>query len=252
MYSGITLAGEGRATILHLESSLVTETLVNGESSMENVTIRDMIIEGAVNVVESSDPNQDRRIRMYMSAPSREGIVFRSGRGGTMKNILFENITVQNFTKCGMFIADGDNVIINRCNISDNGGNVVPGEKFHHNLYLSYSKNTKIINSRFDTSPWGYGIFVKFCDGVEILGCETARNKLAGIRCTESQNLTVCDNLIEGNEMNGLSIDALMDGCSNVTVHNNLVQGNTGYGLFFEKVSSLKVQDNVTKHNNVN
>jgi len=247
LYSGITLAGEGRATILHLASGVNTETLVNGESSMENVTIRDMIIEGATNTIENSDPNADRRNRMYMSAPSREGIVFRSGRGGTMKNITFENLTVQNFTKSGLFIADGDNVVINRCDISDNGGNVVPGEKFHHNLYLSYSQNTKITHSRFDTSPWGYGIFVKFCDGVEIVGCETARNKLAGIRCTESHNLTINDNLIEGNEMNGLTIDAMMDGCSNVTVKNNLSQGNTGYGIYFGKIASLAAQDNVTK-----
>ena len=250
MYSDITLAGEGRASILHLARGVSRETLVNGESSMENVTIRDILIEGATNTVENSDPNADRRNRMYMSAPSREGIVFRSGRGGTMKNITFENITVQNFTKSGMFIADGDNVVINRCDISDNGGNVVPGEKFHHNLFLSYSKNTKITNSRFDTSPWGYGIFVKFCDGVEIIGCEAARNKLAGIRCTESQNLTITDNLIEGNEMNGLTIDAMMDGCSNVTVKNNLAQANTGHGIFFEKVSSLTTQNNTTKHNN--
>ena len=252
MYSGLTLAGEGRETILHLTRGTLTETLVNGESSMENVTIRDMIVEGASNTVENTDPNADRRNRMYMSAPSREGIVFRSGRGGTMKNILLENLTVQNFTKNGVFIADGDNVVINRCDFSDNGGNVVPGEKFHHNLFLSYSKNTKITQSRFDTSPWGHGIFVKACDGVEIIGCEAARNKLAGIRCTESQNLTVNDNLVEGNEMNGLSIDAMMDGCTNVTVTNNLAQGNTGHGILFEKVSSLTAQGNVTKHNNIN
>ena len=252
MYSGITLAGEGRATILHLARGVNTETVVNGENSMENVTIRDMIIEGAINTVENADPNADRRNRMYMNAPSREGIVFRSGRGGTMKNITFENITVQNFTKNGIFIADGENVVINRCDISDNGGSVVPGEKFHHNLFLSYSQNTKITYSRFDASPWGYGVFVKRCDGVEILGCEAARNKLAGIRCADSRNLSVCDNLIEGNENNGLVVDALMDGCTNVRAKNNLAQGNTGYGFFFEKVTSLTKQDNISKHNNVN
>ena len=252
MYSGITLAGEGRASILHLSRGVNTETIVNGESSMENVTIRDMIIEGATNTVENNDPNADRRNRMYMSAPSREGIVFRSGRGGTMKNITFENLTVQNFTKNGMFIADGENIVISCCDISDNGGNVVPGDKFHHNLYLSYSKNTKITDSRFDTSPWGYGIFVKLCDGVEITGCEAARNKLAGIRCADSQNLTVSGNLIEGNEMNGLTVDAMMDGCSNVTAINNTVQGNTGTGILFEKTTSLIAQDNVSRNNNVN
>ena len=252
MYSGITLAGEGRATILHLARGVNTETMVNGESTMENVTVRDMIIEGASATVENNDPNADRRSRMYMNAPSREGIVFRSGRGGTMKNITFENLTVQNFTKNGIFIADGENVVINSCDISDNGGNVVPGEKFHHNLFISYSKNTKITRSRFDASPYGHGIFIKFCNGVEILNCETARNKLAGIRCTESQNLTVNDNLIEGNESNGLSIDAMMDGCSHVTVRNNIAQGNTGYGVFFGKVASLNAQNNLTLHNNVN
>jgi len=250
MYSGITLAGEGRATILHLARGVGTETLVNGESSMENVTIRDMIIEGATNTVENSDPNADRRNRMYMNAPSREGIVFRSGSGGTMKNITFENLTVQNYTKNGVFIADGDNIVINRCDFSDNGGNVVPGEKFHHNLFLSYSKNIKITQSRFDTSPWGYGVFVKLCEGIEIVGCEAARNKLAGIRCADSNNLTVNDNLVEGNEMNGLAIDAMLDGCKNVIAKNNLAQGNTGYGIYFEKITTLTAQNNVSKYNN--
>ena len=252
MHSGITLAGEGRATILHLARGVSTETLVNGESSMENVTIRDMIIEGATNTVENNDPNADRRNRMYMNAPVRVGIVFRSGTGGTMKNITFENLTVQNYTKNGIFIADGDNIVINRCDISDNGGSVVPGEKFHHNFYISYSKNVKITNSRFDASPWGYGVFVKLCDGIEIIGCEAARNKLAGIRCADSKNLIVNDNLVEGNEMNGLAIDAMLDGCSNVTAKNNLAQGNTGHGIFFEKATALNAQNNVSKHNNIN
>ena len=252
LYSGITLAGEGRATILHLDGKKGGIAMVNGENTMENVTVRDMIVEGAVNVTENADPNHDRRLRMYMLSAEREGIVLRSGDGGRMKNILFENLTVQNFTKTGVSVSDGEQVTVSRCDFSDNGGSVSPGAGFHHNLGLCYSKDCKVTDSRFDASPWGSGIFVKFCDGVTIRGCETARNRQAGIYCAESSDLRIENNLAEGNECNGVAIAALMDGCRNVILRGNLSQNNTGSGYLLEQVSGLTDSGNRVRHNNKN
>jgi len=52
--------------------------------------------------------------------------------------------------------------------------------------------------------------------------------------------------------MNGLSVDAMMNGCRNVAVKNNIAQGNTGYGIFVEKAYSLTAQNNISRYNNVN
>ena len=226
LYSGTSLSGMGKGTKLFLSPEVRTETIINGERNMQNVVIRDLLIEGAVSVNESEDPNNNRRIRSYMSAPSREGIVFRSDMGDTVKNILFENVTVQNFTKNGVLIDGGQNIKIIRCDFSDNGSSVVPGAGFHHNLKLSYIADCEILNSRFDTSPWGNGISILFGKNIILSGNETARNKLSGIYCAESENITITGNRAEGNDKDGISIDKLMDGCKSITLRDNLSQWN--------------------------
>jgi len=49
----------------------------------------------------------------------------------------------------------------------------------------------QVNNSRFDASPWGNGIDISFCDNVVVSKNEVARNKLSGIRCTESDHVKV-------------------------------------------------------------
>ena len=101
IYSGTLLAGQGRETIIFPAPQ--TETaIINGEDILSDVTIRDLLIEGATKVIENADPNHDRRSRSYMNAPSREGIIFKSKEKDGIQNITFENITVQNFTKNGV------------------------------------------------------------------------------------------------------------------------------------------------------
>ena len=226
IYSGTFLSGVGKETILFLSPELRTETMVNGENNMHNVVIRDLLIEGAVRVTEKDDPNDDRRIRSYMNAPSREGVVFRSEQGNTLTHILFENVTVQNFTKNGVVIDGGSDVKINRCNFSDNGSSVVPGAGFHHNLRLSYVTDCEINHSRFDASPWGNGIYILFGKNVLVSGNETARNKLSGIYWAESEDITIIGNRAEGNDKAGIIIDKLMDECKSVTLKDNLLQWN--------------------------
>lgn len=244
IYSGLTLVGYGKETILFLSPDIRSETIVCGDDNLNNVVFRDFLIEGAVTVVTNNDPNHDRRGRSYMSAPSREGIVFRSEKGGVIKNILFENVTIQNFTKNGLLIVGGSNIKIDRCNFSDNGSSVVPGAGFHHNLNLSYVNETEVLNSRFDSSPWGNGIAISSSRNVSVIGCEMARNKMSGIWCGDSERLTINNNLAEGNDIDGISIDAMVSGCDNVTLINNLLQNNGQYGIMTKDVSLLKPSGN--------
>ena len=249
IYSGTTLSGYGKESILFLSPEMRTETIVNGEDDISDVVIRDILIEGAVGVTENNDPNHDRRTRSYMSAPSREGIVIRSEKGGEIRNLVLENVTIQNFTKNGMLIVGASDIKINCCNFSDNGSGVVPGAGFHHNLNLSYVRDCAITNSRFDTSPQGNGIRILFGKNVTVSGSEMCRNQLSGLYCAESENISVINNLMEGNDKDGITIDAMQDGCRRVVLRDNRVQNNGRSGLMTKGVNELEESGNVLLFN---
>jgi poly(3-hydroxybutyrate) depolymerase len=249
MYSGLTLAGYGKESILFLAPQVHAETIVCGDDSLSDATFRDFLIEGAATVVTNNDPNHDRRNREYMSAPSREGIVLRSEKGGVMKNILFENVTIQNFTKNGLLIVGASNIRIHRCDFSDNGSSVVPGAGLHHNLNLTQVENVNITDSRFDTSPFGSGIEILFGRNVTVTGCEMSRNRLSGIRCSESENIVVERSLTEGNDLDGITIESRMNGCKRVNLRDNLTQSNGRYGIYTGNVAQLNESGNTSRFN---
>lgn len=226
LFSHLTLSGQGYETILFLASNQSTSTIISGEHDLHHVMIRDLLIEGAVNVIENEDPNHDRRTRSYMNAPSREGVILKTEEIGSMHNISFENITVQNFTKNGVSVVGATDVRVFNCDFSDNGSSVVPGAGFHHNLHFSYVDKAIIENSRFDASPWGNGIDLTFCQNVRIKNSEMARNKLSGVYCAQSCDIVIENNLMEGNDQRGISIETLMDENKNIKIQNNKVQNN--------------------------
>ncbi|GHT18314.1 hypothetical protein AGMMS4957_00370 [Bacteroidia bacterium] len=247
--SGITLAGQGKKSILVLSPRASGQTIANAERDMHDVVIRDLLLEGATNTVTNNDPNHDRRNRSYMNAPAREGILFFALTDGQMKNIRFENLTVQNCTRSGVSVLGASGVKVIHCDFSDNGASVVPGAGFHHNLHLSHVNNCEVQNSRFDTSPWGNGINLTFARDVIITGNEAARNQLSGIRCTESENVQVINNLTEGNDASGISFDTQMDGLRKITVKDNLSQNNGAYGIYIGKAEEALVEGNTTVAN---
>jgi parallel beta-helix repeat protein len=247
--SGTTLAGQGKESVLFLSPELNTVTIRNSDINMHDVTIRDLLIEGAIKTATSSDPNNDRRIRSYMSAPSREGIVFSANKENQMHNIRFEHITVQNCTKNGVSVRGAVHVVVNNCDFSDNGSNVVPGAGFHHNLHLTHIKICEIRNSRFDTSPWGNGIDLSFSHDAVIADNEVARNNRSGIRCTESENIQVTGNLVEGNDEDGILFDSLMDGSRKIVVSKNFSRNNGQHGIFIEKAKGSTISNNISIDN---
>jgi parallel beta-helix repeat protein len=235
--SGVTLAGQGRDTIVFLDPKLTEPiagtAIVNADPDLHDVTLRDFVVEGATITARatSNDPNQDRRGRSYQKAPSRAGIAFAAQREGQMRNLRFEHVTVRNCTHNGVAIRGAAGVAIVACDFSDSGGSVVPGNGLQHNLLLAHVSGAEVRDSQFDTSPWGSGIDVSLSRDVVIAGNEIARNALHGIRVADSQNVRLEGNLAEGNDGDGVTFATLMDGCRQIEARSNIARNNGGAGL---------------------
>ena len=184
-----------------------------------------------------------------MSAPAREGIILESSQNDGIQHITLRNVTVQNFTKHGVSIVGGEDVRIEHCDFNENGANVVPGAGLHHNLHLSYINGCKITGSRSDGSLFGNGIDLTFCQNVEISNSETARNALSGIRCAESQQITLTDNLSEGNDQDGIFIEKQLNACKQIAINGNTVQNNRRYGINASTAVSPIIENNRSLHN---
>jgi parallel beta-helix repeat protein len=271
--SGVTLAGQGKATILILNPDYTTNragaTLVNADDNLHDIVLRDFVIEGGMTIRAptnssgsnydyvsgsgsgavtlhplTSDPNQDRRQRSYQMSPSRAGIVFSAQHEGQMRDLHLEHVTVRDCTHNGVAIYGAENVVIAACDFSDNGSSVVPGPGLQHDLLLTHVNDAKVHDSRFDDSLWGGGIDLSDSRDVNIFNNETARNALNGIHVTECQNIHVHGNLAEGNDENGILFDAQMDGCQKIEVANNLCRNNGNYGIQIDNVVSGVVHGN--------
>lgn len=227
--SGVTLSGEGLSTILFLDpASGVRDAIVNAADDLHDITICDLVVEGAVDPDPGSDPNSRRS---YRSTANRGGIIFWGQHEGQMKNITLRNITVRNCTYNGVFISGAENLSVIGCDLNENGASVVPGPKLQHNLLLSHCKNITIKDSRLDTSPHGCGIALTNCTDATVTNCELARNAWFGLLLTESKNITATGNLIEANDRSGIMAQFLYRGCENVTMSKNLIQYNADFGV---------------------
>ncbi len=227
--SGVNLTGEGLGTVLFLDpDSRVRNAMVNANGDMHDVTIRDLVIEGAVSTETASDPNSRRS---YRSTASRGGIIFLAQAEDQMKNINLINITVRNCTYNGVFINGATGVNVVSCDFNENGSSVVPGPKLQHNLLVTHCKMVNVKDSRLVTSPYGSGISMGNCHDVNVTGCEVARNGYYGILVSESSKVSISGNLIEGNDRSGVMVEYLYRGTESVKITNNLVQYNNGFGL---------------------
>lgn len=242
MPSGVTLAGEGLATILHLDpASGSREAIVNADDDLHDITIRDLVIEGALKTEIHSDPNSTRS---YRGGYNRGGILFRSLKGNHMKNIHLINVTVQNCTYNGVFISGASNVNIIRCNFSENGASVAPGSRLLHNLLLTHCIGITVKETRLVTSPLGAGISLEDCADAAVTKCEIARNGYYGVLIAESKNISVDGNLVEANDRSGVMVEFLYNGSENIFVTNNIIQYNAGYGVESYAIKNSRVEKN--------
>jgi parallel beta-helix repeat protein len=245
--SGITLSGEGQKSVLFLDPEGGRDAIVNAESNMHDITLCDLVVEGAVNPVPATDPNSGRSFR---STANRGGIMFLGQFEGEMKNIILKNITVRNSTYNGVFISGAENVKILNCDFSENGSDIVPGPKLQHNLLLTHSKNIEVKDCRLVTSPHGSGIALTSCKNAKVESCEIARNAYFGALITESENINVSGNLIEGNDQSGIMAEFLSKGSENITITENLIHYNNGFGIESYATKNIKTSGNTLTGNN--
>ncbi len=243
MPSGVTLAGEGIGTVLFLDpTSGKRDAIVNASNDLHDITIRDLVIEGALQTDLHTDPNARRSFRSDQG--NRGGIIFLAQKEGQIKNVNFINLTVQNCTYNGVFINGSNNVNVICCDFTECGSNVVPGAKLQHNLLLTRCSGINIKDSRLATSPYGSGIALAHCRDAKVENCEVARNGYYGILVSECKNVLVTGNLIEANDRSGVMFEYLYKGSENITVTNNLIQYNNGYGIESYSAHKINVLNN--------
>lgn len=277
--SGITLAGQGLATILILNPKFTEghagATLVNASENLHDVTLRDLVVDGATPPRGSTnaapdydyvsgagsgavtlhplrqDPNSDRRQRASPLSSSRAGIIFNAERLGEMQNLNFAHVTVRGCTHDGVAIRGAGHVSVTGCNFSDNGSSVAPGPGLQDDLLLSHVTEARISDSRLDDSPWGSGLEITFGRELTITNNELARNARHGLHATESQAIHISGNLAEGNDRDGVAADVLLAGCRAVEVSQNLVRNNGGHGIRLDHVTGGSVVANLVRDNGV-
>ena len=227
--SGLTLAGEGVSTKLWLDPEAgMRDAIVNASDDMKDITIRDLVVEGSVRPEPPNDPNS---ARSYRNPGNRGGIIFRAQKEGQMNNINLINLTVQNCTFNGVVISGAADVTVSKCDFTENGSSVVPGPKLQHNLLLTHCSDIRVEDSRLDTSPYGSGIALEKCRSARINRNEIARNAYYGVLIAESQDISLAQNFVEGNDRSGIMVEFQHRGSKNITATNNQIQFNDGYGI---------------------
>lgn len=213
MRSGVTLEGEGRRTILMLNPDLNGITIGNDDPDLHDLQIRNLVIEGGKSVSEGKDPNDDRRMRSFQKAEARGGILLQSQRGHLMKNIKLENLSIYHCTLNGIAVSMARGLIVNQCDVTDNGAAVSPGPGQSHNLLLKYVINATVTHCRLDDSPYGSGILAIAGEQLRLSGNEAARNHQSGFCLADISHVEAVDNLLEGNDDRGIQLIRYIDGC---------------------------------------
>ncbi|HEY4209106.1 MAG TPA: right-handed parallel beta-helix repeat-containing protein, partial [Puia sp.] len=240
--SGITMIGEGASTILFLDpASGQREAMINADTSLHDITIRNLVIECGTKTEVPSDPNSNRS---FKGGYNRGGILFRGEGAGQLRNISLIDLTIRNATYSGISISGGRNITVSSCDLSENGATVPPGPKLLHNLLLEHCSNVHITGSRMGNSPYGCGVALDHCSDASVISCEIARNGFYGVLLSESRNVSVEKCLIEGNDRTGVMVEFLFKGNDHISIHNNRIQYNNGYGVEMYAASNSTVAGN--------
>lgn len=193
--SGVTLIGQGDATILWLDPKVSGPAIESTGQALSDVTIRDLVIEGATTSRPHTDPNADRRTRSRPRAPRRSGILFESSDASPSSKIRLEHVTVRNCTDTGVRIDSAGNVAIVACSLTDSGN--LPDT---HDLLLTHVARCTITATRLNNSPTGDGVHLTACTDVTLADDEIARNVGHAIGADASSRVRTEGNLTEGNE----------------------------------------------------
>jgi hypothetical protein len=250
--SDVHICGEGRNTVILCTKEVHTAAILLGDLDARNITIENIVIEGASQHKEARDPNSGRFRRTGIYDNALAGIAFWGEPGHSLGNIVFRNISILNFSRSGIYISDADGVTVVHCDITQNGSQAIPGPRLTHNLMLQHCKNVKIMDSRLDTSIKGCGLCLDNCESVQVSDCEIARNGWCGVAFAETHDCKINGCLIEGNDDRGVLGEYLYDGSSDISVTNNAIQYNNGYGIQTYSVKRITSKGNTYRWNGRN
>lgn len=229
--SNIHIYGEGKETILICEPSVRIAAIMLKDATCHNISIENLIIDGAWTHNPGTDPNTGRFNRIGRLSNQLSGIVFQGSYDKKAQNISLKDLTIINFSRNGVYISDANHILINNCDFSENGSQVVPGPRLTHNLFIQSANNIQIEDSRLTTSLRGSGITLAQCYNTNIETCEIARNNWHGILCSECKKIQISDCIIEGNDACGIFCDFLLDGNKRIYIEGNLIQYNNNYAI---------------------
>jgi parallel beta-helix repeat protein len=197
--NNLTILGCGRQTMVHLAAEASDYAIVQGSPKLENIVLRNFLIEGAASTEWPADPNQPRRERSTQMAASRGGIQLNGDAEGDLRNITLDHITVRNCAANGVEISGATGVKILSCNVTDSGGNNAPGHGLNHNLLVNHVRDCQVQDCRLVFSLGGCGISVQNSSGISVSGCELSRNWAYGAEFHNCRGATLQGSLLEAN-----------------------------------------------------
>ena len=242
--SGIHLMGEGLETVFVCEPTIFNSAFAFSGFGQKDITLSDFVIDGAWDHNPGYDPNTGRFERNARLGNSLNGLTCQGDADQPHANITLRNLTVMNFSRNGVYFSDTEGLRIERCDFTENGSHVVPGDRIQHNLLLQNCKDVTLVDSRLDCSFKGSGVVLKSCADVRIESCEIARNGWHGITASDSRNLTVKGCLIEGNDACGVLVDYLSRPSRDISIEGNVVQYNDGPAVRSSAALNLSTRGN--------
>jgi hypothetical protein len=192
--------------VLSLAPNASGYCIAEGDWSLHDIVLRDFLLDGGVSYTPPTDPNEVKRQESSYLIAARGGIRLQGNKAGAFANIRLEQLTVRNCTMAGVAVAGANNVVIQSCDFSNNGGYVAPGPGQHHNLQMMYVSGVQVDDSRLDGSIAGCGLHIRFGSRISVTRTEAARNPQAGMRFVDCTGIRVEHSLAEGNDQEGIDL----------------------------------------------
>jgi hypothetical protein len=188
--SNLTIIGCGRRTVLHLAPGAGEYAMKQVSPRIENLTLRNFLIEGSSSTEWPTDPNQVRRDHSTQMASPRGGILLNGDSEGDIRTVVLDRITVRNCVSNGIAISGATGLTISNCDVTDSGGNNAPGHGLNHNLLLNHVNDCTVNDCRLVFSLGGCGVSVQNSRQISVTGCELSRNWRFGaefLNCTSAK-----------------------------------------------------------------
>ena len=223
LYSNVTLNGAGPTTILQGPDTPSGGALItHSAEGLNHVTVSNMTLDGRV-------PRSALYFNQFAPAPYKMAGVFIFAYNAVHRNITLSHLEIKN-TVAGILMGLCDGVIIDHCNVHDNGAG------FSHNIYLRACFNITVTNTKSNYSTLGDGIHIAGGGtGVKISHCEFIGNNGIGVLIQESPpGQVITDNLFlfnanEGLDTNGPGLLVARDRAEyNMSTGMNIIDPSSG------------------------